>query len=125
MELGLIRIEGDVVWNFGRDPTTGTWVCQCERLRLSTIGYSFGDMKRNIDRDTDRFFRDFLNDGRLDALLKNLGLTWTSEPPAASTEDVRGRRHFDLPYELRRISPAAAAEIARVQFPYLAQTTKR
>jgi hypothetical protein len=86
---------------------------------MSTIGYTFREMQRGAETMMDRLMRDYLNDHRLDLLLGNNGLTWESEPPRAALAEVPGRHTFDIPYEMRRISPQAASEIITVQHPHV------
>ena len=97
MGMTTIQIQARLAW-LARKNTRGVWIGVCDALGLTLEAATDSDLKSLIEETHHTLFLDLLEDGELDAFLRDRG--WQAMGPLP-THFPDGGVRFDVPYEVR------------------------
>ena len=92
-------LDAQLVWRVAHDPSTHSWIGQCDALRQTAFGESFNDLVyRSIRNIMQELFNDLLSEGELEGFLRQHGWKLMGE-----AKPIREHRYeFDVPFQIER-----------------------
>jgi len=88
MRQTVVRIKGEVRWNFFHDPDSKCWIAFCDELGLDVFGKTMDDLWAVAQEAIRELLRELFETGDLDSFLRNKG--WKPEIPIRKVPEKRG-----------------------------------
>lgn len=100
LESQVVQVVGaQLVWKVEQDPSTRSWIGQCDAIRQTALGDSFNDLVHNSIRNLmQELFNDLLSEGELEDFLRQQGWRLIGESKPVPQQ----RYEFDVPFQLER-----------------------
>lgn len=93
----VVQIEGNVNWEFTRDPETDQWFGLCQPLNLHASGETWQELVNYAAESMALLFEDLLADGELGTFLRERGWRTADGLPQPGQKVV-----FDIPFSVQR-----------------------
>jgi hypothetical protein len=94
----VIKLEGEVTWQYGWEHTTGHWFAICDPLKITLQADSLANLQTDMNEAVDALLQELLSTGALKAFLNEQGWRSLSPIPNSARKVV-----FDVPTQTRRL----------------------
>lgn len=94
----IIRLDTQIIWSASRDPETDGWVGVCEALKVTAYGDTWDELSASVADIQESLFTELLQEGTLDAFLRELG--WQPVVPIPAAVSDREPVQFDIPTQI-------------------------